>query len=70
MKYHSLFDVLLSAKWNTSYCTGEVKNCVKFFSGDALGTEDIEWPPRSPDIMHLDVFLLGSSEAPYPRTYH
>ena len=44
------------------HCTGKLKNCVKFFPGDALGTEDIEWPPRSPDIMPLDIFLWGDLE--------
>jgi hypothetical protein len=41
------------------HCSGKEKEYVKFFLGDALGTEDIEWPPRSPDIMPLDIFLWG-----------
>jgi hypothetical protein len=39
--------------------TGKQQNCVKFFAGDALGTEDIKWPTMSPYLMTLDIFLWG-----------
>ena len=40
-----------------SHFAGKVQNCVKFSPDDGLGTEDIQLPPRSPDLMPLDTLL-------------